>query len=64
MESDDEDNKQMIMVASMDMCAQFKEQRKMSVSEANEETDESASSNNIFCMSFHSNYIPFLGDIA
>jgi hypothetical protein len=32
MESDDKDSKQMIMVASMDMCSQFKEQRKMSES--------------------------------
>jgi hypothetical protein len=31
-ESDDDDSKQMIMVASMDMCSQFKEQRKTNTS--------------------------------
>jgi hypothetical protein len=31
-ESDNEDNKQMIMVASMDMCAQLEEQRKTNTS--------------------------------
>jgi hypothetical protein len=34
MELDVEDNKQMTMVASMEMCAEFKEQRKTSVYES------------------------------
>jgi hypothetical protein len=59
-EFDEEDSKQMIMVASWTCVPNLKNKGK----QVHLRADESTNSNNISLLSFHSNYIMFLGDIV